>query len=53
MKITEVQTLRLEEFPNVLWVLLHTDEGLAKDYEGVNMRAARAYELGDARGFGV
>jgi len=28
MIVTEVETLRLEEFPNVLWVLVHTDEGL-------------------------
>ena len=28
MKITEIETLRLGEFPNVLWVLVHTDEGL-------------------------
>jgi galactonate dehydratase len=28
VKITEIETLRLGEFPNVLWVLVHTDEGL-------------------------
>ena len=28
MKITRVETLRLAEFPNLLWVRLHTDEGL-------------------------
>ena len=28
MKITRVETLRLAEFPNLLWVQLHTDEGL-------------------------
>ena len=28
MKITQVETLRLGEFPNILWVRLHTDEGL-------------------------
>ncbi len=28
MKITDVQTLRLGEFPNIIWVQLHTDEGL-------------------------
>jgi galactonate dehydratase len=28
MKITELETLRLGEFPNILWVRLHTDEGL-------------------------
>jgi L-alanine-DL-glutamate epimerase-like enolase superfamily enzyme len=28
LKITDVQTLRLGEFPNIIWVQLHTDEGL-------------------------
>jgi galactonate dehydratase len=28
MKITAVETIRLEEFPNLLWVKVHTDEGL-------------------------
>jgi L-alanine-DL-glutamate epimerase-like enolase superfamily enzyme len=28
MKIREVETLRLGEFPNILWVRVHTDEGL-------------------------
>lgn len=29
MKLTQVETLRLAEFPNLVWVRLHTDEGLA------------------------
>ncbi|NDA99446.1 MAG: mandelate racemase/muconate lactonizing enzyme family protein [Betaproteobacteria bacterium] len=28
MKITQVETLRLGEFPNIIWVRIHTDEGL-------------------------
>ena len=28
MKITAVETINLGEFPNVLWVHIHTDEGL-------------------------
>ena len=28
MKIARVETLRLAEFPNLLWVRLHTDEGI-------------------------
>ncbi len=28
MKITKVDTLRLGEFPNIIWVRIHTDEGL-------------------------
>ncbi|HZO03143.1 MAG TPA: mandelate racemase/muconate lactonizing enzyme family protein [Burkholderiales bacterium] len=29
MKITRLETLRLSEFPNLVWVRVHTDEGLA------------------------
>ena len=28
MKITAIETIRLDEFPNLLWVHLHTDDGL-------------------------
>ena len=28
MKVIQVDTLRLAEFPNILFVLVHTDEGL-------------------------
>jgi len=28
MKITGIETLRIDEFPNLLWVQLHTDQGL-------------------------
>ena len=28
MKITQLETLRLGEFPNIIWVRLYTDEGL-------------------------
>ena len=28
MKITAIQTLRLDEFSNILWVKVHTDEGI-------------------------
>jgi galactonate dehydratase len=28
MKITKLETLRLQEFPNIIWVRLYTDEGL-------------------------
>ncbi len=28
MKITAIETIGLEEFPNLLWVQVHTDEGL-------------------------
>ena len=29
MKITEFETIRVTEFPNILWVRVHTDEGIA------------------------
>ena len=28
MKITQLETLRLDEYPNIIWVRLYTDEGL-------------------------
>jgi L-alanine-DL-glutamate epimerase-like enolase superfamily enzyme len=28
VKVTAIETIRIEEFPNILWVLVHTDEGL-------------------------
>ena len=28
MKITNLETIRLGEFPNIIWVRIHTDEGL-------------------------
>jgi len=28
MKITKLETLRLEEFPNLLWLRVHSDEGI-------------------------
>ena len=29
MKIISVETMRPQEYPNVLWVLIHTDEGIS------------------------
>ena len=28
MRVTELKSLRLEEFPNLFWVLVRTNEGL-------------------------
>lgn len=28
MKITKLETVRIEERPNLLWLLVHTDEGI-------------------------
>ena len=44
MKITEIETLNLAEYPNVLWVLVHTDAGttgLGETFYGA--RAAEAF----------
>ncbi len=44
MKISALETIRLDEFPNVLWVRLHTDEdlvGLGETFFGA--RAVEAY----------
>ncbi|MEO0673344.1 MAG: mandelate racemase/muconate lactonizing enzyme family protein, partial [Pseudomonadota bacterium] len=28
MKITRVETIRTDEFPNILWLEIHTDDGI-------------------------
>ncbi len=28
MKVTAIETIRLDEFPNLLWVRIHSDQGL-------------------------
>src|SRR5215210_6021251 len=44
MKVTEIETLRLDEFPNLLFVQVHTDEGLTGLGETFfGARAAEAY----------
>src|ERR671916_81478 len=46
MIVTEVETLRLEESPNILWVLVHTDEGLTGLGEAKKIATmAEAYHL--------
>jgi galactonate dehydratase len=46
MIVTEVETLRLGRFPNVLWVLVHTDEGLTGLGEAKKIATmAEAYHL--------
>ena len=42
LKITALETLRLDEFPNLLWVLVHTDSGLTGI--GETFYGARAVE---------
>ncbi|MEM7250998.1 MAG: mandelate racemase/muconate lactonizing enzyme family protein, partial [Pseudomonadota bacterium] len=44
MKITRIDTIRVDEFPNLLWVKVHTDEGivgLGETYFGA--KAVEAY----------
>ena len=41
MKITAVETIRLGEFPNLLWVQVHTDEGVSGLGETYLRRARR------------
>ena len=44
MKIIQVETLRLREFPNVLWVEIRTDEGIVGLGETfLGSRAIEAY----------
>jgi galactonate dehydratase len=42
MRITALETVRIEERPNLLWLLVHTDEGLTG--LGETFRGARAVE---------
>ncbi|HEY4069436.1 MAG TPA: mandelate racemase/muconate lactonizing enzyme family protein [Burkholderiaceae bacterium] len=42
MRITALETIRVEEFPNLLWVEVHTDEGLVG--LGETFRGAQAVE---------
>jgi L-alanine-DL-glutamate epimerase-like enolase superfamily enzyme len=47
VKITEVETLQLSEFPNLLYVRLHTDEGLVglgETFGGADAVAAWAHQ---------
>jgi galactonate dehydratase len=47
MHITCLETLRLEEFPNLLWVRIHTDEGiygLGETYFGATAVEAHLHE---------
>ena len=47
MKITALETILLDEFPNVLWVQVHTDEGLSglgETYFGAQAVAAFVHE---------
>jgi galactonate dehydratase len=48
MKITAIETIRVAEFPNLLWVELHTDEGptgLGETFYGVDSAEAHIHSL--------
>jgi L-alanine-DL-glutamate epimerase-like enolase superfamily enzyme len=48
MKITSLETIRTEEFPNLLWVRIHTDDGLyglGETYFGVAAVEAHLHEF--------
>ena len=42
MEITQLETLRLGEFPNLVWVRVHTDQGVVG--VGVTSYAAQSLE---------
>ncbi len=47
MKVTQIETLRLDEFPNVLWLRVHADEGLislGEAFFGAHAVKAYVYE---------
>lgn len=52
MKITAIETIQLDEFPNLLWVHIHTDEGLiglGETFMGPAAAAAYIHEAAAAR----
>jgi L-alanine-DL-glutamate epimerase-like enolase superfamily enzyme len=52
MRIAGIETLRTPEYVNVLWVLLHTDEGIAglgETFCGAGAVAAHIHEAPAAR----
>ena len=54
MKITAVETLQAEAFANLVWVRLHTDEGLVGIGETLEERADTIFALrGSATAYGA
>jgi galactonate dehydratase len=52
MRITAIETIQLEEFPNLLWVHVHTDQGLiglGETFFGPNAVAAYIHETAAPR----
>jgi galactonate dehydratase len=51
MKITEIETIQIEEFPNIVYVRIHTNEGivgLGETFFGANSVAAWIHDTGAA-----
>ena len=56
MKITEIETIQLAEFPNLLWLHIHTDEGLiglGETFFGADAVAAYIHETAAPRLLGA
>ena len=48
MKVTAIETVRVEEFPNLLWTQVHTDEGLVglgETFYGPGSAEAHVHEI--------
>ncbi len=41
MKVTSIETIRMGEFPNLLWVRVYTDEGLGETFYGPDSAEGR------------
>ena len=49
MKVTEIETIRLAEFPNLLWVRLLTDDGAPALARVFTARAVEAHIMRPSR----
>ncbi len=48
MKVAAIETIRLEEFPNLIWLQIHTDQGLAglgESYFGAGAVEAQVHDF--------
>ena len=56
MRISRIETLRLDEFPNILWVMVHTDSnlvGLGETFFGAQAVEAAMHETVASQMLGV
>ena len=51
MKIASIETVRIEEHPNLLWVMVRTDEGVVPENSilGINTNKYTAYGYAQQR----